>query len=65
MDYLEKLAWYRKYIENHQDETSRRGKEYVSYLEAWFDDTKVVDGANYSMKVRWQQLPMSYNQYFG
>ena len=65
MDNWEKeIAWYRTYIEREKDSKSRRVREYISYLERWFDPNSVCDGATYENRMAWKRTPMSYTQYF-
>ena len=62
--YDEKLDWYRNYVVKHTNATSRRDKEYVSYLTRWFSNDINCDGGTFDRKYSRKQLPMSYNEYF-
>ena len=63
-DYERSLDWYRNYIDTHRDSSTRRIREYVSYLIRWFSDDVKCDGMYFSQKYVLKQLPMPYNIYF-
>lgn len=62
MTYEAELQWYRDYIERESNSPYRRVREYVGYLRRWFSEEN-CDGAPFSLKYKWKQLPMSYNVY--
>lgn len=57
-----KLQMYRDYIERESNSPYRREREYADYLRRWFSEEN-CDGAPFSLKYEWRQLPMSYNEY--
>ena len=63
MDYEVILEWYRTQMVKFLNSSNRRGKEYGEYLKCWFSE-EICDGFPYSRKVKFKQLPMSYNEYF-
>ena len=63
-EYERKLDWYRKYIKDHENDTTRREREYCSYLKRWFSDGRCDGAPNFEMRHLWKRTPMSYNQYF-
>ncbi len=62
-DYELQLFRFRSLIEKYtKEDSSRREKEYGNYLKRWFSEVP-TDGAPFSIKYRWKQLPMSYLVY--
>lgn len=63
-NYEDSLNWYRNYIITHRNDTARRVREYVSYLERWFSNDIKCDGMYFNQKYALKQLPMPYMIYF-
>ena len=63
MNYEVILEWYRTQMTKFLESPHRRSKEYGDYLKRWFSE-EICDGFPYSTKVKFKQLPMSYNEYF-
>ena len=63
-EYERKLQWYRDYIVRNENDKSRRGQEYLSYLKRWFGDGRCDGIANYQERYKRKTLPMPYNIYF-
>lgn len=62
-EYETTLAWYKKKLGGTP--TSRRDKEYLSYLTCWFSDKRCDGLDSYNMRYNLRRLPMSLNVYFG
>ena len=63
-EYIKQLAWYRNYMMENQDASSRRTQEYVSYLQRWFGPGDCDGWQDFTSRFALHQLPMSMNIYF-
>lgn len=62
-EYLMQLEFYRNYIKNHKNDSSRRVQDYISYLERWFGDGLCDGVESYEQRFRLHKLPMTANSY--
>lgn len=63
-EYEDKIQWFRDFIKRNENDTSRRGQEYVSYLRRWFSDKRCDGVLDFKTRYAWRTLPMSMNVYF-
>ena len=63
LHYESELEWFRKYMNDNYNSTSRRIREYCDYLNRWFSEDRCDGAPNYETRHRWKYVPMSYNQY--
>ena len=61
--YNETLERFRASIEGYRNSTSRRQREYGSYLNRWFGDSFCDGIGSVDERVRLHKLPMSCNVY--
>ena len=64
-EYSNQLDWYRNYMMKNQNASSRRTREYVSYLQRWFGPVDCDGWQDFTSRFAMHQLPMPMNVYFG
>lgn len=64
-EYSNELDWYRNYMMKNQNASSRRTREYVSYLQRWFGPVDCDGWQDFTSRFAMHQLPMPINVYFG
>lgn len=63
-EYSNQLDWYRNYMMKNQNASSRRTREYVSYLQRWFGPVDCDGWQDFTSRFAMHQLPMPMNVYF-